>query len=219
MTAQYTLDETTASLLREAAEWRMIGLLFECPGPEWAKQVQALAREVADPVLRSAAEAAAAEAFEGDYHSIFGPGGPAPAREVSYHETIQLGYLISELTSYYNAFLYQPVTMEALDHISVEAGFIGYLRLKEAFGVANGELEGAAVAREAAKEFIRDHLSCVAQPLATSLAASGVAYLAAAGKALLERAGPPQTLPVLPVLQSLAPVADCVDSTFDCGIT
>ena len=210
-----TLNETTATLLREAAEWRLLGLLFECPGQNWYVQVRALAQEAADPLLRSAAETALDEASEGDYHSIFGPGGPAPAREVSYHETIQLGYLISELTAYYAAFAYQPVTQEALDHVSVEVGFIGYLRLKEAYAVASGELEAAKEARDAASRFTNDHLSCFAQPLANSLAESGVAYLAAAGSALLARVGPPRTLPVI---QSLPPVADCVDSTIDCGI-
>ncbi|MFN0104716.1 MAG: hypothetical protein ACKV2U_21840 [Bryobacteraceae bacterium] len=216
MKSHSTLDERTALPLREAAEWRMLGLLFECPGPHWRDQIQALAQEVTDPLLRSAAEGTLEEASEGDYHYIFGPGGPAPAREVSYHETIQLGYLISELTSYYEAFSYHPATVEALDHVSVEAGFVGYLRLKEAFGLANGQFELAAVAGDAAKDFVRDHLSCVAQPLAKSLAASGVAYLAAAGEALLARVGPPRTLPVI---QSLAPAADCVDSTFDCGVS
>lgn len=210
-----TMDETISALLRDAAEWRMLGLLFECPGPRWKAQVGALAPEVGDDALRAAAIAAIAEACEGDYHSIFGPGGPAPAREVSYHETIQLGYLISELTSYYNAFAYHPATEEALDHVSLEVGFIGFLRLKEAFAVANGESEAAAVARDAATAFINDHLSCLAKPLALSLAASGVAYLADSASVLLARVGPSRTLPVI---QSLAPVPDCVDSTFDCGI-
>ena len=211
-----TLDTTAESLLREAAEWRLLGMLFECPGQNWRAQVRALANAVADPLLRSAAETAMEEACEGDYHSIFGPGGPAPAREVSYHETIQLGYLISEVTSYYEAFSYHPVTAEALDHVSVEVGFIGYLRLKEAFAAANGEFGAAGLAKDAAKRFVIDHLSCVAQPLAASLAASGVAYLAEAGSALLARVGPPRTLPVI---QSLAPAAECADSTFDCGIS
>ena len=215
MNDQLKLDESMATLLREAAEWRMLNLLFDCPGPQWREQIQALAPEVADPVLRTAAEIAIDEASEGDYHSIFGPGGPAPAREVSYHETIQLGYLISELNSYYEAFSYHPATGEALDHVAVEAGFVGYLRLKEAFGISGGSFESASLAAEAAREFVSDHLSRIAQPLAKSLAASGVKYLALAGEALLARTGPPRTLPVI---QSLAPPAACVDSTFDCGV-
>lgn len=211
-----TLDPGTETLLREAAEWRMLGLLFECPSAEWRKQVDALEQELRDPMLREAAGTAIEEASEGDFHSIFGPGGPAPAREVSYHETVQLGYLLSELTTYYGAFAYQPKTEEALDHISVEAGFISYLRLKEAFALANDSVEGAALAAEAATGFIRDHLSFVAQPLAASLANSGFAYLAAAGKALEQRVGPRRTLPVL---QVLAPDPEGTDSAFDCGIS
>ncbi len=208
-------DAAATQLLQEAAEWRMLGLLFECPTEHWRKQVGALVSEIQDPALRTAAEQAQNEAGEGDYHSILGPGGPAPAREVSDHDTIQLGYLVSELTSYYQAFSYFPTTAEALDHVSVEAGFLGYLRLKQAFALANGEAERAGVVADAAKGFIADHLSNVAQPLAASLAQSGVAYMAATGQALLARVGPPGTLPVL---QSLHAEAGDVDSTFDCGL-
>ena len=215
MSTAAAFDAAATRLLQEAVEWRMLGLLFECPSEHWRKQVGALVSEIQDPALRTAAEQARNEAAEGDYHSILGPGGPAPAREVSYHDTIQLGYLVSELTSYYQAFSYLPETAEALDHVSVEAGFLGYLRLKQAFALANGEAERAGVVADAAKGFIADHLSYVAQPLAASLAQSGVAYMAATGQALLARVGPPRTLPVL---QGLHADACDVDSTFDCGV-
>ncbi|MDX1982259.1 MAG: molecular chaperone TorD family protein [Bryobacteraceae bacterium] len=186
-------------LIREAAEWRLISLLLECPsGPEWRLQVAALGRESADPVLRAAAEAARDEASEGVHHSIFGPGGPAPAREVSYHDNIQLGYLMSELVNYYQAFAYQPKVEEPEDHVAVETGFIGYLRLKQAYALAGDDAEAEAVTREAAKQFLDDHLSRVAQPLAASLAQSGVSYLAQVSGALLKRVGPPKGLPVMP---------------------
>jgi len=32
----------------------------------------------------------------------------APPREATYHETVQLGYLMSELQAYYNAFAFRP---------------------------------------------------------------------------------------------------------------
>ena len=47
-----------ATLLQEAAAWRLVSLLFERPGPEWLEQVLKLADEVSDPVLKAAAEAA-----------------------------------------------------------------------------------------------------------------------------------------------------------------
>ena len=123
---------------------------------------------------------------------------------------------MSELTSYYDAFSFKPITEEALDHISVEAGFVGYLRIKEAFAQTNENAEQAAIAAEASTGFVNDHLSYIAQPLAASLAESGVSYLASAGAALLSRVGPCRTLPVLP---DLTGEALCTDSTFDCGVS
>ncbi len=201
-------------LLRDAAAWRLLGLLFECPTPPWREQVQSLAKEIPDERLKVVAQRACAEATEGDYHSILGPGGPAPAREVSYHDTLQLGYLVSELTSYYDAFAYRPMTEEALDHISVEAGFVGYLRLKEAFALSAGDSDAAGLAADAAKAFIGDHLSYLAQPLAASLSESGVEYLSLAGQVLLARVGPCRTLPVI---ANLAGEAFCTEAGFECG--
>jgi nitrate reductase assembly molybdenum cofactor insertion protein NarJ len=151
--------------------------------------VEALAAEVVDAGLKTAAEAALEEATEGLYHSIFGPGGPAPAREVSYHESIQLGSLMAEIASFYDAFVYRPATPEAVDHISVEVGFIGYLRLKESYALACADSDSAAITAESARRFIDNHLSVMAEPLAEALSASGVRYLALAGASLLGRVG------------------------------
>lgn len=180
-------------LLREAAEWRLLSLLFECPSPDWREQINELAAEVSDTDLKAAANVARKEASEGLYHSIFGPGGPAPGREISYRNWTQPGYLLSELTSYYDAFAYHPdqaAIVEAPDHVSVETGFLAYLKLKEAYAEAISDDEHAAVTREAAQQFINEHLSTMTEPLARSLEHSGVEYLALAGKSLLARVGP-----------------------------
>lgn len=206
MTAATATAQT--QLLREAAEWRLLSLLFECPSPNWREQIEALAAEVTDAELRAAVEAARREASEGLYHSIFGPGGPAPGREVSYRDWAQPGYLLSELTSYYDAFAYHPdqaAIVEAPDHVSVETGFLAYLKLKEAYAEAISDDEHASVTREAAQQFINEHLAAMTEPLAHSLEHSGVGYLALAGKALLSRVGPKRdqfsksNLPILAV--------------------
>ena len=203
-----TLAAAERTLLEEAASWRLLGLLFECPSARWQEQVAALAGEVGDAELRAAAEAAA-EASEGLYHSIFGPGGPAAPREVSYRNSVELGYLLSEIESYYAAFAFRPETTEAPDHIAVEAGFIGYLRLKEAYALAGGDHERAAVTASAARTFIEEHLGAIAGPLAAALSQSGVRYLELAGKALARLAGAKTDAVLLPVL------AD--DGTLECG--
>ena len=178
-------------LLREATEWRLIGLLFECPVTGWRDQLESLAAEVGDASLREAVELARGEASEGLYHSTFGPGGPAPPREVSYRDTVHPGRFLAEIGDCYQAFAYTPRTEEPPDHVATEAGFVAYLRLKEAYAQSCGDAEAAAVCRCAVERFLEEHLSRMAQPLAQHLETSGIDYLVRTGAALLERVGPP----------------------------
>jgi nitrate reductase assembly molybdenum cofactor insertion protein NarJ len=188
-----TLDRPVEQLLREAAEWRLIGLLLECPGPGWSARVSGLAGEVTDPDLVEAAELAGQQASEGLYHSTFGPGGPAPPREASHRDTLQLGYLVSELEAFYAAFGYLPSSCEPPDHVAVEAGFVAYLKFKEAFAAACGDSDAAEIADQACREFLQEHVASTAEPLQSMLEASDVPYLAAVGRALGRRAGPART--------------------------
>jgi nitrate reductase assembly molybdenum cofactor insertion protein NarJ len=183
-------DPACIALVRQAAEWRLLGLLLERPRPEWRNQVEALAAEVAAPELRSAAARALAEASEGLYHTIFGPGGPASAREVRTCGLLQPGPLLAELAATYEAFAYRPALDEPLDHVAVEAGFVAYLRFKEAYARVCGDVEHAEVTAEAARGFIEEHLASLAEPLAGTLASSGIEYLTQASAELLQRVGP-----------------------------
>ena len=194
------LDPRVPELLREAAWWRLLARLFECPDHAWRADVGALAREHSDADLVGAARSAVESASEGLYHSVFGPGGPAPPREVSYHESLELGSLMSELAAYYEAFGYRPSTNETPDHVSVEAGFVSYLRVKEAYALMAGDGQRAAITTEAASCFLTDHVTKVAAPLARLLASTGIDYLARASRLLSARAGPPPRRGRLPVI-------------------
>ncbi len=185
--ASAATDPRVVELLRESAAWRMIALLFECPSAAWREQIAALAAEVDDPQLRAAAEAALREATEGLYHTVFGPGGPAAPREVSYRRTVDAGAFLADLEAFYTAFAYTAQTPEPPDHVAVEAGFVAYLRFKEAYAVSRGDRPQAEVAADAAKHFLEDHLSLLADPLARALGASEIAYLATASAALARR--------------------------------
>jgi nitrate reductase assembly molybdenum cofactor insertion protein NarJ len=194
------VDLNVRNLLREAARWRLLGRLFECPGEEWGRDVARLAQEVGDAGLQAAAEQARVTATEGQYHSVFGPGGPAPPREASYHDTVELGSLMSELAACYDAFGYRPATSEAPDHLSVELGFVAYLRFKEAYALAAGDAERAAITAQASDRFRADHLSMFTDPLADVLSDSGIEYLVQASRVMVEYVGhrPPRTrLPVV----------------------
>lgn len=208
------LNEMQERLMNEAAEWRLISLLFDCPTEGWARDAAELSKEVRDPKLRKACEKARKEASEGLYHSIFGPGGPAPGREVSYRAWVQPGYLISEISAFYKAFSFTPRTLETPDHVSVEAGFIAYLKLKEAFAVSFGDTESAAVTSEASRKFIDEHLTKIAEPLARSLSSSGIEYLAMSSKALFDRTGEDKDKKVR---ESLPVLTDPEDGVFECG--
>ena len=209
-----TAPTLATELLRESTAWRLLCLLFECPVGSWHSHVRELGAAVDDPALREAAEKALEEADEGLYHSAFGPGGPAAPREVSYSDSVQLGYLISELEAYYAAFAYQPGTREAADHISVEAGFVSYLFLKQAYAETSGDAEAALVVADARTQFLREHLAWVAEPLAGRLKDSPLDYLVLAGESLAGRVGPSRERRPLP--QSVLPVIS-EDNEFRCG--
>lgn len=208
------LNKRQSELVKEAADWLLLGLLFECPSEEWKRELTRLALETANPDLADAARLAAEEGAEGVYHSTFGPGGPAPAREVSYRSWVQPGYMISELSAYYRAFGFAPDTNETPDHIAVEASFVSYLKMKEAYALASGEADAAEITARAAEAFLRDHLSKVAERLSRSLSRSGIGYLSKAGAILLERVGPD---PDRDGNRGFLPVALGDDETIDCG--
>lgn len=203
-------------LLRESAEWRMISLLFDCPKGEWFNEVDDLAGQITDQKLKQAAKAARNEASEGLFHSTFGPGGPAPGREVSYRSWVEPGQLLSELSAFYGAFCYKPATGEVADHVSVEAGFVAYLRLKELYARESGDNENAEITADAAHRFTADHLAKYSQKLSKLLAASDIEYLRLTAEALFERVGPDKDKELktfLPVLDE-----DEEDPLFECGV-
>ncbi len=174
-------DRIPESLLREAAAWRLAGLLFERPVGGWHERVAALAEEVEESALRDAVHAAG-NAVEGHYLALFGPGGPASAREAAYVGLGDPGRSLAEVRAFYEAFAYHPHAEDPPDHLSVAAGFVGYLRLKEAFARGLENEEAAATVRAARERFERDHLGRIAIPLARTLEehAPGTVWAAAA---------------------------------------
>jgi nitrate reductase assembly molybdenum cofactor insertion protein NarJ len=209
-------EPNALKLLSEAAEWRLIGMLLACPQGDWQHQVASLAAEVADEQLKNAAAAMTVEASEGLYHTTFGPGGPAAPREVSHREYVVPGQSLSELTAFYNAFAFEPSTDEPPDHVAVEADFIAYLRLKEAYALSRNDNEQVFVTADAARHFLEDHLSSIAEPLAASLEASGITYLQLAAAALFRRVGPARY--TVPAVDSPLPLLD-EDSLSCCSAT
>jgi hypothetical protein len=184
---------TPAGALAEAARWRLIGLLLERPRPGWHAEQRALAAS-ADPVLAAISQDAE-RAEEGSYLRVFGPGGSASPREVAHRGWADPGRILSEVAAFYDAFAYRPGTEDPLDHVAVEAGFVGYLRLKQAYARDRGDAEGAHTVER------------VQEP----------AYLARAVTHLAALCGaPPVSSPALRVLSRQAPAVAETDEAFEC---
>ena len=215
MNASQTTDKSPPiDLLRQAAEWHLIGLLLQCPDDGWPDRLASLAVEVDDPKLHAAVKAAQREVTAGVYHTAFGPGGPAAPREVSHRDTVIPGGFLSDLCGFYEAFAYQPPAMETPDHVASEAGFIGYMRLKEAYARTCNDDEQAQIAAVAATRFIEEHLAMLAHRFAASVKDSGIEYLELAAESLLNRVGP---MPETSGVDSPLPILDDDDSALSCG--
>lgn len=200
-------DPRVRELLAEATAWRLLGLLFERPREGWREDVEALSRLVADPALRSAAGAAQGEASEGLYLALLGPGGLVSPREVTYRGMEDPGHILADISTFYDAFAFQPETEEAPDHLAVEAGFLGYLCLKEAYARARGSEEEAEVAAQAAARFRESHLTILAWPVAEHLEKTNVRYFSLAATVLAHRSGPRRDTPPI----TTAPLRLCDD--------
>ena len=212
------MPELSEDLLADATRWRMLGLLFGCPGADWLAQLETLAASADDATLQQAVAAARDEADAAVYHTIFGPGGPAAPREVSYQRSAFSGRFLAELRDFYAAFAYEASTGEAPDHVATQADFVGYLRLKEAYARMRGDGEQADLTARAAERFIAEHLALIAEPLAQTLQSSDFRYLALAAAALVQRVGPAPKLADLepPDLESLVPLDPCgIEATVD----
>lgn len=185
-----TIPVEAVKLLEESAEWRLLGLLFEYPANGWRAQVESLLPSLARADLRSIADEALTYHSEGLHTALFGPAGTAPVREVTHKGGVQSGYLMAELAAFYDAFDYRPESVEADDHLSVQLGFLAFLKMKQAAALLAGSEEDAAVTESAAATFLKEHIALQAEPVAGRLELFGPDYLIAASQLILQYAGP-----------------------------
>lgn len=190
MASAAALPPEVRGLLAQAAEYRLLGLLFEYPSDAWRAQVGALLPDLGDEALRSLGAAALEYSTPGLHTALFGPAGTVPVREVKWQGGVQFGYLMAEIAAFYQAFAYTPSAEEAGDHLAIQLGFISYLRLKQALALAEGQTEQAQLAAEAAAEFLKNHIAVSAEPVLRLLENFGPDYLVDAGRRILELAGP-----------------------------
>lgn len=195
MTDTAPTQEEILSTATEAASWRMISLLFSYPAPTWRESVERLLADLRDAELRQAASLALEQASESAYATLFGPGGPLPIREAACRRGVELGNFLAEIVALYKLFGYDRPTDEPPDHLAVEADFLAFLRLKEAYAMANENLEAAKAVRDAAQRFAAEHLAGMAARLARMLDGPEAGYLGLAARAAARLAPPPIVSP------------------------
>ncbi len=162
------ITEAVRRRLVSSCSWRVVSLLFESPGPDRRSDLPGLLKELDDEPLRRAARAAA-PIGDGEFQALFGPGGAVSPREVKYLPAEDPGRVLADLKGFYEAFKYQPRNRETFDHFSTEAGFLGFLQLKCAFALAEGEQEPAQLVEKALEEFARSHFAPFAQAFSARL--------------------------------------------------
>ncbi|UCF66537.1 MAG: molecular chaperone TorD family protein [Acidobacteriota bacterium] len=174
------------ALVGEALAWRLMGLLLERPRNGWKEQLLALARETRDPQLREAAQHAE-KADEPAYLRVLGPGGTVSPREVGHRPYHDPGQILADIRAFYEAFGFRPRAEDPIDHVAVEAGFVGYLYLKLAYATENSLSEQSETTRRGIDAFARAHLGGFAAPFASRIAASPVVHLARTARAVSDR--------------------------------
>lgn len=172
--------------IARAARWRLLGLLLERPRAGWSAELARLAAEIEDPPLR-AAVTAARDATEGEYHALLGPGAPLSPREASALGLGDPGWMFSELARFYEAFGYAPRAEDPPDHVAVEAGFVGFLELKESLAWANGDAEAAGTVAAARDAFVAAHLAPLVARLGSVAELAPDSHVALAVDLLRER--------------------------------
>ncbi|HSN92933.1 MAG TPA: molecular chaperone TorD family protein [Anaeromyxobacteraceae bacterium] len=186
-------------LLSEAAAFRLLALLFSRPRAGFADEARGLAGEAGDGALARAAEALA-QADEGPYHAVLGPGGAASGREAGHLGLGDPGRALSALAASYQAFGFAPAREEPADHVAVECDFAAWLHLKEAFALLRHDAEAAEVTRAERNRFLSVHLGPLGHGIAARLPEGSPPHLVAAAGALARRLPPPAGPPPLPVL-------------------
>jgi len=183
MTTAPNLNRESRRAMAEALDWRLIGLLLERPRSGWIEEAEALATETENTRLRDAVQEARG-ATEGTYLSLFAEGGFVSPRESTWRHREDPGQILADIAGFYEAFAFKPRAEDPVDHIAVEAGFIGYLFLKEARALAHGDEESAEITATARRRFIDAHIGQFAEKWADRVAATGVPHLSTAAQAL-----------------------------------
>ena len=158
--------------LERASVYRLLGAALSRPVDDQLDALAAAAAslastagpEVAESLGRfAAATRGTTAATVGDeYVFLFDREARCPPYEGAWAEAQLAGKaaLLADIAGFYAAFGLEPAAArpDVEDHIAAECEFMSVLALKEAYALAEGDAEGAAITSAAQRRFVGDHL-------------------------------------------------------------
>jgi DMSO reductase family type II enzyme chaperone len=189
------------ALLARAMIYRLLALALSYPTKECVEafrsgweEVSPLVQDLGEglsPMLGEMGETLktySREQWEAEYvrvfTHIFAPDAQPCETAYTAKNLFQLSDQLSRLMRFYQAFGVQP-HQERPDHIAVELHFMGFLVIREAQALLNGNLEHAETFRCASQTFFQDHLKKYALTFVRALREKGAeTYLAVVSSVL-----------------------------------
>lgn len=194
-------DAAIQDALSDASLLRALSFLYRAPSDATLQTTMDLAsslpREISAPLVALVQRARRDPGGLADlHHRTFTPAGPCPTGESDYVASHlgAKGGLLGDVAAFYVAFGFDPATelAESPDHVALELTFAAWLRLREAYALADARTEAATICARAQAAFRRDHIGPFLQAFCACLVerAGGTYYgdLATATLALLPEA-------------------------------
>jgi nitrate reductase assembly molybdenum cofactor insertion protein NarJ len=165
-----------ADALAGASAWMFASIALQPPSAASMARLEALLPSLPAELRSLAARVAALplDQWEPEYFSVLGPAG-CPVCESSYERAAQAsrGPALADVSGCYRAFAFMPDVLEVPDHAAVESAFLGYLALKIAFAVHDGDVEAARITFEAYDDFRSERVAQWFGDLTAALTATG----------------------------------------------
>jgi DMSO reductase family type II enzyme chaperone len=199
VTAVAAAETVVAGTLRRAGMYRLLAGAFAYPTAPSLSDVARRAGEAAAAAagglgstlgrLADAAREGDAVTLAGEHLDLFERAVRCPSYEGAWGPQQMSGKaaLLADVAGFYAAFGVTPAPQHAdiEDHVGAELEFMSVLALKEAYALAEGRAEAAAIVRAAQATFLRDHLGRWGEAFAARLESTATpGFYPAAGAAL-----------------------------------
>jgi hypothetical protein len=176
--------------MEAAAHWRLLGQVFSYPGSGWAGRIELLIECLREERYAELARAALRGSSPELWMRLFGPAGPVRTRAVAWLGGIQPGYLLAELSAFYEAFGFEPPAGCAPDQLPALLDFAAWLELKLAYACVQRDGERVEVTQRALKTFLERFVAPLAWPVYRQLEGCGYGLFEEAARLAAGQSGP-----------------------------